>query len=94
MSLNLVGLVIGLFVVPAGLLFDGHGLRRRSRRLRRAFWGGVFGFIVAILPMTLATLIPAEAWGPEDPFRIFLIYWALAGGALLGGLIGFFRPVR
>ena len=94
MSLNLVGLVIGLFVVPAGLLLDGHGLRRRSKRIRRAFWGGVFGFMVAILPMTLATLIPAEAWGPEDPLRIFLIHWALVGGALLGGLIGFSRPVR
>ncbi len=94
MSLNLIGLVIGLFVVPAALLWEGHGLRRRSKRLRRVFWGGVFGHGLGIAPMTLATLIPAEAWGAEDPFKIFLRYWALVAGALLGALFGFSRPLR
>ena len=94
MSVNLVGLVIGLFVVPVWLLWEGHGLRRRAKRLRRVFWGGVFGHMLAIAPMTLATLIPAELWGPDDPLRVFLIYWALVAGALLGALIGALRPVR
>jgi len=93
MSLNQIGLVMGLFVVPSGLLWKGHGLRRRSKRLRRVFWGGVFGHTLAIAPMTLATLIPAEVWGQDDPLRIFLVYWALVAGALLGGLIGYSRPV-
>ena len=94
MSLNLIGLVIGLFIVPAWLLLEGHGLRRRSKRTRRVFWGGVLGHTIGIAPMTMAAIMPAELWGADDPLRVFLVYWALVAGTLLGVLIGFLRPVR
>ena len=94
MSLNLIGLVIGLFIVPAWLLQEGHGLRRRSNRLRQVFLGGVFGHILGLVTMTLAALNPAEVWGTDDPLRVFLVYWALVAGTLLGVLIGLLRSVR
>ena len=43
MSPAIVAFLLGLYVLPLGLLWLGHHLKKRSPRARGAFWGAVIG---------------------------------------------------
>jgi len=91
MTPGIMAMLLGVFVVPAILLWAGHRLRRRSPRWLAAFWGGVTGHIVALLVGSVAGMIPAEQWEPTDVLRGALALWSFlvlpAAGAILGALM-------
>ena len=78
---------IGLFVVPLLLLPLGHGLRRRSPRVRSAFWGAVTGYGAGVLVMSVITMIPPIHWD-GTLWRTMLVHWSMLLGALLGFAAG------
>lgn len=88
MSIGLLALLAGLFVIPAFLLYLGHRLRRRSRRARAVFWGALFGYILAGLVAVVYSMIPPEAWTSADVTRGFFGFYGMLAGGLLGALVG------
>jgi len=88
MTLGLVVMLVGVFAVPALLVWSGHRLRRRSSRWRSAFWGGVIGHLAALVIGSIAAMNPAEAWAPTDTWRGALGLWSFAVLPLIGGLMG------
>ena len=92
MSLHILVFIVGLFLVPLGLLMIAHKLRRRSPRMRSAFWGAVLGHIAAALIATTWGMIPAETLTPGESARGFASLWTLLVFPLVGGAIGWFRP--
>lgn len=88
MTLGLVTLLIGLFVVPVALLWLGHRLRRRTARQRAIFWGALSGHVAAMLVATVAVTVPAEMWGAQDLARGMLGYGSLVLLPLLGAVAG------
>lgn len=91
MSIGVVAMLLGVFVVPTVLLWMGHRLRRRPERWQRAFWGGLIGHIVALVVGSLAAMIPPEEWSATDHLRGALAFWAFLVLPLAGGLIGAMR---
>lgn len=84
MSIGMIALLIGLFVVPVFLLYLGHRLRRRSRRARGMFWGALSGHTLGAVFATWYSMIPPEEWTSGDTARgLFGFY-----GMLLFGIIG------
>lgn len=88
MSIGLLALLAGLFVIPVFLLYLGHRLRRRSRRARAVFWGALFGHTVAGLMAVVYSMIPPEAWTSSDVTRGFFGFYGMLAGGLLGALVG------
>lgn len=88
MTIGVFAFLLGLYVMPLVLLAWGHGLRRRSDRLQRAFWGAIGGHLLAMLLALAAALYPPSAWTGDETVRGFLGLWSLLvlplGGALLG----------
>jgi hypothetical protein len=82
--------LLGLYGLPLVLLAWGHGLRRRSARLQRAFWGAIGGHLLAMLLALGAALSLPAAWSSTDVARGALGLWSLLmlpiGGALLGAV--------
>lgn len=77
MSFGIFAFLVGLFVLPLGLLAWGHRLRRLSHRSRRAFWGAILGHCLAgVLAMAAGMMFPEE-WTAQDVARGFLGLWAL-----------------
>ena len=88
MSAGPLAMLAGLFVVPAGLLWLGHRLRRRPPRWRGAFWGALAGHVAAVVLATVAALLPPELWSADDLLRGLLGYAALPLLPVVGGLAG------
>ncbi len=88
--LNLV-MLVGIFVVPALLLWLGHRFRRRTPRQRGLFWGALTGYLLAIVSATLAGTLPPYLWAPDDIFRGIAGYGALLFLPVIGGAIGALR---
>jgi hypothetical protein len=88
MTIGVVALLLGVFVVPAALLWMGHRLRRRPVRWQRAFWGGLTGHAVALVVGTLAAMIPPEEWSATDHLRGALAFWSFLILPIAGALIG------
>ena len=88
MSIGLLALLVGLFVIPAFLLYLGHRLRRRSRRARAVFWGALCGHTIAGLMAVVYSMIPPEAWTSSDVTRGFFGFYGMLAGGLLGALVG------
>lgn len=90
MTIGLLVFLAGLFAVPIVLLAVGHRLRRRSPRVRAAFWGGVAGHCVAGLLAVVLGMVPPESWTSDEAVRGFAGLWSLlvlpAAGAALGAL--------
>ena len=84
MTAGLMAMLLGVFVVPAALLWMGHRFRRRSARWRAAFWGGVIGHLAALVIGSLAAMIPPEEWAPTDMWRGLLGFWSFVLFPLLG----------
>jgi len=88
---GIVALLLGLFVVPAALLWGGHRLRRKSARWRSTFWGAVVGYLLSACVSMTAGMMPPAMWSPDDTARGLLGFWSLillpAAGALVGALM-------
>ena len=87
MTPGLAAMLVGIFVVPAALLWIGHRFRRRSARWRAAFWGGVIGHLAALVIGSVAAMIPPEEWAPTDMWRGALGFWSFALFPLVGAAI-------
>jgi hypothetical protein len=87
MSFHLLPFLIGLFVVPLGLLWLGHRLRRRSVRAHRAFWGGVIGYCVSGPLAVVWGMIPPESWESGETVRGFVGLWSMLIFPLLGAVV-------
>jgi hypothetical protein len=87
MTIGLVALLVGLFVVPVWLLWLGHRLRRRTPRQRATFWGGLAGYGAGACAALAVGMSPAEMWSGDDSVRGALGLWAMvvlpAAGALV-----------
>lgn len=88
MTAGLVALLLGLFGVPAVLLWYGYRFRRRSPRGRAAFWGAVVGHCVAGVLAVVLGMIPPEAWTHDEQVRGFFGLWGLLVLPVLGALVG------
>jgi len=82
-----VAFAIGLFVVPVILLWLGRGLRKRSARVRSAFWGSVTGYFVGVLVICIVTVIPPIHWDGVW-WRDVAVHWSMVLGALIGFAAG------
>jgi ABC-type spermidine/putrescine transport system permease subunit II len=88
MSLGLMAMLAGVFVVPVVLLVLGHRLRRRGARWQRAFWGAVIAHVVMAPIALVAAMSPAAEWAPADTLRGALGFWSLLVVPAIGGLVG------
>jgi len=77
MTPGTVVFLVGLYVVPLGLLAWGHRLRRLSARQRRAFWGAIIGHCVAGILALAFGMLPPEEWSDASLLRGFFGFWAL-----------------
>lgn len=83
-----IALLAGLLLVPAGLLWIGHGYRTLSILGRRVFWGGVIGHTVGILLTLFVMMMPPVWWQGGDALREIAVHWSLLFGAVVGGVAG------
>lgn len=93
MSLSLLALLAGLFIVPVALLWMGHRLRRRTPAWRGAFWGAVAGHTLGMLVTLAALHYPPVLWG-DGGWRTTLVHGAMLLGAAAGGAIGWMMGAR
>lgn len=89
-----VAMLLGLFGVPLALLYVGHRLRRRTRRMHRVFWGALAGHTIGALLATWYSMIPPEAWTADDLIRGGLGFYGMFAGGVIGALIGFAMSPR
>jgi hypothetical protein len=98
MSAGVLAMLLGLFAVPAYLLWIGHHWRNRSDRQRGAFWGGVVGHTAAAIVASIAGLYRPELWSDADVLRGFLGFWLMlvagVGGLIVGAFLGGRKDAR
>lgn len=87
-----LALLLGLFAVPAWLLWIGHRLRDRTAVQKGAFWGGVIGHTVAIGVAMVALHVPGVVW--DGGARVLLAFWSLLLGGVTGAALGAARARR
>ncbi len=80
-------LLAGLLVAPALLLWAGHRLRRRSARVRGAFWGGLLGHTLGMLVTLGAAHYPPVPWD-GSAWRTAAVHASMLLGAVLGAAAG------
>jgi hypothetical protein len=83
-----IALLLGLFAVPAFLLWAGHHWRHTSARVRGAFWGGIIAHTLAAMLATAAGVFWPLEWGATDSWRGFFGYWSMLVLFIVGALIG------
>ena len=88
MTPGIVAFLIGLYVLPLGLLWLGHHLKRRPPRAKRVFWGAIIGHCIAGTLALVAGLMLPEEWTAQEQLRGFLGLWALLIFPVAGGLTG------
>jgi len=89
MSVSMLALLLGLFVVPAIALALGHRIAKRPARQRGAFWGVVIGHTVAMLVATAAALYSPVKWSAADVARGAVGLWGMLLLGVVGGVIGY-----
>ena len=94
MTLGILALLLGAFIVPGVLLWLGHRLRRRPPRWRRAFWGGLTGHLIALVVGSIAAMTPAAHWSPDDTVRGALGFWSVLVLPVAGAIVGMLRAPR
>ena len=94
MTLGILAMLIGAFVIPGVLLWSGHRLRRRTPRWRGAFWGGVAGHLVALVVGSIAAMTPAAQWSGDDTFRGAFGFWSFLVLPIVGAVMGMLRGRR
>lgn len=86
-----IALLVGLFAVPAFLLWAGHHWRRTGPRMRGAFWGGIIAHSAAAVLATVAGVAWPVEWATDDTTRGFLGLWSMlllsAAGAAIGAAL-------
>lgn len=88
MTLGLLAMLLGVFVVPVLLLRLGHRLRRRTARQHRIFWGALTGHLVSMPIAMLAAMLPPAEWSPADVVRGALGLWFPLVAPLIGAALG------
>jgi malonyl CoA-acyl carrier protein transacylase len=86
-TVSMLALLMGLFVVPMVLLLLGHRLRRRTAASRGMFWGAVAGHSLGILASVAAMHLPAVLWAGGDA-RTIIVHWGMLVGAIGGAAVG------
>ena len=95
MTLGILFFLIGLYVLPLGLLWLGHHLKRRSQRAKSVFWGAVIGHCIAGVLALVAGMMLPEEWTAQERMRGFLGLWSLLIFPLAGGVAGaLMKPTR
>jgi hypothetical protein len=95
MTAGIMVFLVGLYVLPLGLLWLGHHLKRRSARARRVFWGAIIGHCIAGTLALVAGIMFPEEWTAQERIRGFLGLWALLVFPVAGGIVGAVRnPAR
>jgi len=87
-------MLAGLFGAPALLLCAGHHLRRKSRAVRGAFWGGLAGHTIASHAAIWYSMVPPEAWASNDTIRGLAGFYGMLAGAAIGTAVGLLRAGR
>jgi L-cystine uptake protein TcyP (sodium:dicarboxylate symporter family) len=82
-----LALVVGLFIIPALLLWLGHRLRRQTPARRRVFWGATIGYLAGMLLMLVAIHYPPVLWAGAD-WRTAVVHWGMVVGAAVGAGVG------
>ncbi len=80
-------LLAGLLAAPAFLVWAGHRLRRRSPRVRGAFWGGLLGHSLGMLVTLAAAHYPPVHWD-GSPWRTAAVHASMLLGTVLGAAVG------
>jgi hypothetical protein len=93
MSVSLMALLAGLFIVPVVLLWLGHRLRRRTAARRGMFWGAVAGHTLGMLASVAAMHVPAVPWAGGDA-RTFVVHWGMLIGVMVGAAAGWMAGAR
>jgi hypothetical protein len=88
MTAGQLAMLLGLLGVPAGLLWAGHRMRRRSPRWHAAFWGALVAHLLAALAAIVASMVPPEEWRPDDTWRGVFGFWTLLVAPAVGALVG------
>jgi hypothetical protein len=88
MTIGIVVFLLGLFIVPVGLVWYGHRLRRRSSLAQNAFWGAVAGHCLAGVSAVTLGMIPPEAWTSDETVRGFFGLWSLLVLPVVGAAVG------
>jgi uncharacterized membrane protein HdeD (DUF308 family) len=88
MNAGILIFLVGLYVLPLGLLGLGHHLKRRSARAKRIFWGAVIGHCLAGTLALFAGMMLPEEWTAQERMRGFLGLWSLLIFPLVGGIAG------
>ena len=91
MTAGILVFLVGLYVLPLGLLWLGHHLKRRSARARRIFWGAIIGHCIAGTLAIVAGIMLPEEWTAQERLRGFLGLWSLLIFPLAGGIVGAVR---
>ena len=91
MTAGILVFLVGLYVLPIGLLWIGHHLKRRSARARRIFWGAVIGHCIAGTLAVVAGIMLPEEWTAQERLRGFLGLWSLLIFPVAGGIVGAVR---
>lgn len=86
MTPGVAAMLVGILVVPAGLLWMGHRLRRRARAWRAAFWGALAGHVAATVAGLTFGMVPPEEWSSTDFVRGAGAFWSFIVLPLLGGV--------
>ena len=94
MTAGQIALLLGLFAVPAALLYAGHHLRRKARWVHFVFWGSLAGHTTLAVIALWYSMVPAAEWGPGDTVRGFAGFYGMLAGGIVGALVAwilFFR---
>ncbi len=86
MTPGILVFLVGLYVLPLGLLIWGHRHRRLSPRSRRAFWGAILGHCIAGTVAMIVGMVEPQEWTAGDTLRGFLGLWSLLVFPLIGAL--------
>lgn len=94
MTPGLMAMLLGVFVVPATLLWMGHRLRRRPPRWRSMFWGALIGHVIAAVIGLIWAMLPPEEWAATDYVRGTLAFWSFLILPIVGAFAGWLRARR
>jgi hypothetical protein len=86
-----LAMLVGLFAVPAFLLWAGHHWRHTGPRMRGAFWGGIIAHSIGALLATAAGVFWPVEWDSDDTVRGFFGFWSMlllfVAGAAIGAVV-------
>jgi hypothetical protein len=88
MTAGVFVMLLGVFGVPAALLWAGHRMRRRSRAWHNAFWGAIVGHLTAIVIGLVAAMTPPQQWGTGDLWRGVFGFWSFLLFPAIGAMFG------